>query len=148
MRPTRDEAVRTVLRRMMGQAGGGLSEQVQPIAQPALQSRVEAAEQGEIVFTLPGSVSATASPRWYPPRGISVVKVFGSLTASGASTTTVDIKRNGTTIATLSFGSGVFTATDTTVTTPGLTADTDYLTAEVTAVGTGATNLTVQVRYT
>jgi hypothetical protein len=101
----------------------------------------------DLPFSYAGPVAASTSPRWYAPRALTIVNVFGSLGTDGAGTTTVNVKRNGTTVATLSFASGAHTASDTTITTPGMTADTDYLEVEVTAVGTGAEDLDVQVRY-
>ena len=67
--------------------------------------------------------------------------VVGKLALAGTTTTTVVVKKNGSTIATLSFGSGVTRDTET----PGtrILGLSDEITVETTAVGTGAGKLTV-----
>lgn len=102
---------------------------------------------GDIPFSYAGGLVASTSPRWYAPRALTLTKVFGSLGTAGTSTTTINIKLNGTTVATLSFTSGTQTNSTTTISTANLAADTDYVTVEIATAGTSAANLDVQVRY-
>lgn len=93
------------------------------------------------MFGKPLLVGAS-SGRWYATADVSYSGVFASLGTAGTSTTTAVLKKNGTTVATLSFASGANTDDETVAI--SLTAKTDYLTAEITDAGTGALDLTIQ----
>lgn len=97
-------------------------------------------------FTMSGPVTTlSGTQRYYAGASGTVTLSRASLGTVGTSTTTVVVKKNGTTVITLSLTSG--TATITSSATVSL-ATGDYLTIDVTTAGTGAQNLTVQVRIT
>lgn len=101
--------------------------------------------QDDIPFTLPGPIIASESPRYYPPNGGSLVRVFASLGTVGTSTTTVRIKKNGVVIDSFNLTSGVDTASAY-LGDVNLAGDSDYITVAVTLAGTGARDLDVQLR--
>ena len=79
----------------------------------------------------------------YAPRDFEIEKVKVSLTSSGSTTTTVDVKVNGTSIlsSALSLGNGDFISTQTGIN-EELDED-DRITVDITAAGTGAKGLKV-----
>lgn len=100
----------------------------------------------EISASLAGALVASESTPWYPKRGSHVTEFHALLGTAGSSSTVVVLKKNGTTIATITLGSGV------TVGTPQYldvlwANDSDILTFEVTTAGTAAENLTCIARF-
>jgi hypothetical protein len=76
-----------------------------------------------------------------------IVEVYGKLTTAGSTTTTVDvIVHGGATIATLTFPAGATEAEDPISPPRPVIANLDTFQAEITAAGTGAEGLDVQVR--
>lgn len=93
-------------------------------------------------FSMGGALVAATSGRWYAPAAAAPSTVRASLGTAGTTTTTVVLMKNGADVATLNLTSGVAT------TTQGYStafAAGDYFQVRTTAVGTGATDLTVQV---
>jgi hypothetical protein len=89
------------------------------------------------------TVAVEASARWSPDKTVRITQVDATLDTPGTSTTTVVIKKNGSTVVTLSLTSGIYHNT-------ALPVDLsltqfDWLTVETTAAGTGAANLNVQM---
>jgi len=89
------------------------------------------------------TVAVEASPRWSPEKTVRITQVDATLDTPGSSTTTVVVKKNGSTVVTLSLTSGIYHNT-------ALPVDLsltqfDWLTVETTAAGTGAKNLNVQM---
>ena len=89
------------------------------------------------------TVAVEGSARWSPDKTVRITQVDATLDTPGTSTTTVVVKRNGSTVATLSLASGIYHQTAL-LTDVSLTAF-DWLTVETTAAGTGAKNLNVQM---
>lgn len=101
----------------------------------------------EQIFAQGGALSLTsAGNRWYAPTDMTISTVIASVgTASSSGSVTVDVKKNGTTILTLTLASGEHKVEAT----PGVPelAEGDYLTVIVTATGTSAAGLTVQILF-
>lgn len=94
-------------------------------------------------FSLPGVPFVSTSGRWYPESTITVVRLFASLAVAGSTATTVALYRNGVSVATVTLGAGDLAegvALSSTFTGP----ETDWMQVGVTAVGAGASDLTVQ----
>lgn len=148
MRPTGDEAVRTVLRRMLGGAGGGLSEQVQPPVGPALRSRVEPAGGGvggEPIFDFPGPLVVATSGIYLAKGGESYSTLDGVLVEVGTSDTVAELLVNGTAVETLTIPASSQTAT------VGISvslAAGDLLQGRIATPGSGAVELTLLPRST
>lgn len=90
---------------------------------------------------------ATGTARWYPETDITILGVYFSLGTAGTTTTSADVKMNGTTIlSTLpSATSGVYKSTKQELSTS--VTETDYLTVDITAAGTGAEDMTLCIVY-
>lgn len=145
MRPSAAERQRTMLRRMLAGAGGGLSEQVQPIAGPALQSRTEGVAGAEQSFHLRGAVVVSTSDEWPTPSAIQLVRFRVRLTTQGTSTTTVKLYADGVEAASVSFASGESgTKYDTTM---AVAQANNYLQTGVTAAGTDAAGIVAVAEY-
>lgn len=99
----------------------------------------------EIVFTLPGALIGSTSPKYYVRDGGLVTSVLCSLGTAGSTSTTVQIKRDGVVVRTITLAAGVTVARA--VPQVPLGADQEALTVTVSAAGTGARDLTVQVRF-
>lgn len=99
----------------------------------------------ELIFSLPGVVLVSTSPKAYLRADSRLVNIVCSLGTTGTSTTTVQIKKNGSTIATVTLTSGVgfsrIRAGETFI------ADSDAVTVNVSGAGTGAAGLIVQLRF-
>lgn len=96
-------------------------------------------------FSLPGLVVVSASGRWEGRTAdYDVVGGVARLTTAGTTDTVVELLLNGTTIVTWTLGSGVDRVEEA-ITAELLTAETDYLTVEVTTAGTGAAGLVIEV---
>jgi len=100
----------------------------------------------ELDFSFAGVLFVAASPRWYCRLGrTTITEIVASVATPGTTTTTVAVKVNGTTTAaTINLTAGV--AHITVAATVLLGVD-DYLTCSVTAAGTGAADLNIQVRF-
>lgn len=98
----------------------------------------------EQIFNLASSLYAHESARWYPPATITVVSYIASLDTAGSTTSTIIVKRNGSTVKTISMTSGEqFEAGELVL----AVNPEDYLQVEITVAGTGAVGLDVQLRY-
>lgn len=87
----------------------------------------------------------TGTARWYAPRDLTISEIIGRLdTASSGSSVTVVIKKNGATMATLTFGVGVTKVVDTTIN--SLNED-DYLTVDVTAIGSSVSGSDLNLSF-
>lgn len=123
----------------------GLRKRIE-VLERRIREQPGAETEDELIFSLPGALVASTSPRGYVRNTSRLVNVVVSLGTAGSSTTTVLVKKNGSTIETITLGSGVnFDRTRTSV---SFTADSDYMTVTVSGVGTGAADLTVQARFT
>jgi len=100
---------------------------------------------GEIVFTLPGAVTTSESPNFYLRDGGYVTAMVCSLQTAGTTTTTVVLKQDGATVATATLASGVTFSRITPRARYG--ADTEAMSVAVSGAGTGAKDLSVQIRY-
>ena len=115
------------------------------ILERRIREQQGAAFNDETVFSLPEAVAASTSPKAYLRADCRMVNVVASLGTAGSSTTTVQVKKNGSTVVTLTLAaSATFTRTRANV---GFIEDTDYITVTVSAAGTGAKDLTVQARF-
>lgn len=94
------------------------------------------------VFNYNGALTASESDRYYPLLNSNLSFVLLSLSTAGSSSTVVDVNRNGSQIAQVTLAS----SDQFEVKTLGDIYDvkTDYLTFEVTTVGTGAAGLVCQ----
>jgi hypothetical protein len=100
----------------------------------------------EIIFGVDGPLTAgTTSAPWSPPVGIGTTTVSSHLGTSGSTTSTITILKNGASFIVVTFGAGVGRV-DLVVSTLTVAAS-DKLTATVTTAGTGADDLSVQLRY-
>lgn len=113
---------------------------VRPLDTQVLSGKVEVVTPSNFSQA---TVAVEASPRWQPEKTMRLCQVDATLDTPGTSTTTVVVKKNGSTVATLTLNSGRYHQTAL-LTDVSLTS-TDYLTVETTAAGTGAKNLNVQM---
>jgi len=116
----------------------------------ALERRLGELERGArdhgLPFVIDGGVFVKESPPWTPrflTRAVDVVALLGT---AGASTTTIEVRKNGAAI-----GAGLSLGPDETVKRFTLSspfaADQDLLTVAVVTAGTGAEDLDVIVRF-
>lgn len=98
----------------------------------------------EVVFSM-DTLSVAASGRWYPGHTVEIYQAVASLKTAGSSTTTVVVKVNGGTQATINLASS--DQYEAASMDDALVADTDYATVETTAVGTSAAGLVVTLRF-
>jgi hypothetical protein len=113
---------------------------VRPLDTQVLSGKVEVVTPSNFSQA---TVAVEASPRWSPDKTVRITQVDATLDTPGTSTTTVVVKKNGSTVVTLSLTSGIYHNT-------ALPVDLsltqfDWLTVETTAAGTGAKNLNVQM---
>ena len=95
-------------------------------------------------FSYQGALAIfTGKQRFYLDRSCSITLVRASVgTASSSGSVTIELFKNGTSIGTTNITATNFTAT----TTPTVSfASGDYITASITAAGTGATDLTIEI---
>lgn len=99
----------------------------------------------EAVFSFFGDIGLAVSPRWSHPDGALLVGVLVQLDTPGSTATTVVVRRNASTIATVVVPAGQaraeFLGQGTGV------SPQDWLQAAITGAGNGARSLTVQVRF-
>lgn len=114
-----------------------------------LERRIRAIEptttDDEIIFSLSGALTTSTSPKAYLRNTSNLVAVVCSLSTAGSSTTTVQVKKNGSTVVTVSLTSGQ-TLIKATAGVP-FVKDSDALTVTISAAGTSAAGLTVQNRF-
>ena len=91
------------------------------------------------------ALTVSTSPMRPAEQSGNVVQVYGLLTTAGSTTTTVEVTVNGTLLATLSFPAGETEASEAIGIVPVL-ADVSKAQVSITAVGTGAEGLDVQIR--
>ncbi len=139
------------LRRMSDGANFGGSRVASPAGSvPPAAQRVTQIKVAEFSYDNSQLVTSV-SPRRPAEASGNMVEVFGELTAAGSTTTTVLVKhRNGTTgvtstLATLTFNADNFEE-EVPLTIVPVKANIDKLWVEITAAGTGAEGLAVQVR--
>ena len=113
---------------------------VRPLDAQVLSGKVEVVTPSNFSQA---TVAVEASPRWSPDKTVRICQVDATLDTPGSSTTTVVVKKNGSTVATLTLNAGRYHQTAL-LTDVSLTQF-DYLTVETTAAGTGAKNLNVQM---
>jgi len=109
---------------------------------------IESLANSHIQFNQEGTLAvATGTARWYAPRNITINKVEGFLgTAGSGSATTFATLINGSSSRTDSISAGATTSSTT-----GLSisvSDGQYLTVNITAIGTSAADLSVKFYYT
>jgi len=109
---------------------------------------INSLDNPNVQFNQEGTLSVTTgTARWYAPRNITINKIEGFLgTAGTGSATTFATLVNGSSNRTDSISAG-----STSVTTTGLSIsvnDGQYLTVNITAVGTSAADLSVKFYYT
>lgn len=124
----------------LGRRVGILERRVNPSAVAA-----GGGSNDEIIFSYPGALSVNESPPVKLRYDGFLASVAIALTTAGSSTTTIQIKRNGTVIATLTVGSGVADSV------PAVNVRVfgeDRLSVRISGVGTGAAGLTVMARFT
>ena len=101
----------------------------------------------EVIFSLAGAVTAGAtSPLWSPALDSNAQTITGHLTSAGTTSTVVTMLKNGTTWLTLTFAAGI-TRFDLSITGIPMSAS-DNFAATITTAGTGASTLSLQLRYT
>ena len=130
----------------VGAPGGGLDSDAATglINSDYIDARIEKSIQ----FNQEGTLSVTSgTARWYAPKDITINKIEGFLgTAGTGSATTFATLINGTQNRTDSIS-----ASSTTSSTTGLSisvTDGQYLTVDITAVGTSSADLSVRFYYT
>lgn len=121
----------------------------------SLEQRIAALEQrlritaeataDEIIFTLPGSISATQSPPVKVRNTSPLLSVVGNLGTAGTTTTVVDVYRGTQVVVALSFAPGVKAVKVPAAVRYG--ADQELLSVKVRTAGTNARDLTVQTRF-
>lgn len=89
------------------------------------------------------TVAVEGSARWSPDKTFRLTQIDATLDTPGTSTTTIAVKKNGSTLVTFSLSAGIYHQT-VLLFGPSFTP-TDYMTVETTAAGTGAKNLNVQM---
>jgi hypothetical protein len=89
------------------------------------------------------TLDTTTSPRWQPEKTMRLTQVDATLDTPGSTSTVVVVKKNGSTVATLTLAAGQYHETSLLFST--VYSPTDYMTVTTTSVGTGAANLNVQM---
>lgn len=106
-------------------------------------------ERYDVPFSLPGNIYVSESGRYYLPNsGGRLAEILVSLRVAGSTTTTIEVRKNGTLIT---GGSVNLVAASNQIIKMGFDeqagGNTDYWTVAVTAAGTGAKFLTTQLRF-
>lgn len=134
----------TLLLPELGRILAGLERRL-VILERRIRNEPTVPSHSEIMFTLPGSLTGSTSPKAYLRVDSRLVNIVCSLGTAGTSTTTVQVKKNGTTIATVNLTSGATFSRARAA--EMFVADTDALTVTISAVGSAAANLSVQARF-
>lgn len=98
-----------------------------------------------IPFSLGGELYLSESSPWSSPIELRVATMVAMLGTAGTTTTTVAFKVNGITVTSLSLGAGEKFKRLTL--SKSLAPDIDFATIAITAVGSGAANLDVIIRF-
>lgn len=93
----------------------------------------------------PVAVSAVLSPAYEPPNRQTLLGARSRLAEAGSSTTTVTVYKNGSSIGSISWGSGETLSADTFDV--GFSADTDLLQVMCTAAGTDAKGISIRFEF-
>ena len=119
----------------------GYMSNAQGVAYDATTGLIVPANPADIVFSLPGAVTVSTSPPVTPRDTINAVGLSVTLGTAGSTTTTVELLKNGSTVATVNLGAGATYGTATFTAAVTFTARTDTYAISVTAAGTGAADL-------
>jgi hypothetical protein len=130
------------LRRILGDLGRRIG---------ILERRVTAAatsvdSSSEIVFSYAGALAVATSPPARVWRGGNLTVLAVSLRTAGSTSTVIAVKRNGTTVGTVTVPSS--TTSYNGEVSARFAADSDTLTLAVTTAGTGAADMTAAARFT
>ena len=104
----------------------------------------------EKVFSYAGTPTVSSSARWYPWANMYITSWLVSLDTIGSTKTVLGLLVNGVRVSALAIDPTVtpnINPAYTLLTPIGLFANMDYVTVSVLTVGSGASNLTVQVRF-
>jgi len=108
---------------------------------------INSLDNPNVQFNQEGTLAVTTgTARWYAPRNITINKIEGFLGTAGTGATTFATLVNGSSSRTDSISSGATTSSTT-----GLSIsvnDGQYLTVNITAIGTNAADLSVKFYYT
>jgi hypothetical protein len=100
---------------------------------------VNMAQNGTLAVT-------TGVTRWYAPEAITINKIVARISTAGNAQLGIDVKKNGTSASVINIATGTY---ETTVTPSISMSEGDYLTVDITSVGsTPGENLNVQIFYT
>lgn len=100
---------------------------------------VNMAQNGTLAVT-------TGVTRWYAPESITINKIVARIGTTGNAQLGIDVKKNGTSASVINIATGTY---ETTVTPSISMSEGDYLTVDITSVGsTPGENLNVQIFYT
>lgn len=97
----------------------------------------------EVTYVLAGAVAVATSPPFELWRGVELIEVQANLGTAGTSDTDIDMLLNGVSIGVLTLGNGVDSNS---LALGDAIADGDLLVLDITAAGTGAADLSIQVR--
>jgi len=100
----------------------------------------------EIVFSYAGALATGTSPPVRVWRGGNLVVVAVTFGTAGSTSTVLTVKRNGTSVGTVTIPSSTTAYNGNVV--ARFAADSDTLTLTVTTVGTGAADMTATARFT
>jgi hypothetical protein len=98
------------------------------------------AASAEIIYSSPGAVTVSQSPGVTPKESLTIIGFSATLATAGTSTTTVVLKANGSTVATINLAAGV-TYGRVPVANTAITGRLGTYVVGITAAGTGATDL-------
>lgn len=100
----------------------------------------------ELVFSYAGALTAATSPPTRVWRGGNLTVVAVSLGTAGSTSTVIAVKRNGTTVGTVTVPSS--TTIYNGEVSARFAADSDKLTLTISSAGTGAADMTAAARFT
>ena len=144
-RQTLDQRLVRAQRRMASGSLEGRSEQAQPIPARPRATAVLNKPNESIVFGSIGDVVVADSGEYEVLIGGRAIRVIANLSAALTGTTTILVKKNRSTVSTVTLGSGVTRVKNEETGASAATSPTDILTVSSTAVGTGSAIATVQV---
>ena len=98
------------------------------------------------IFSTPEDPTVSESGCYEPDTGGAVVACVARCRVAGTTASTVTVKHNGTLIATITIAAGALRGVAYVTPVRRIAANVDYLTAAVTAVGSGVKAITVFVR--
>jgi hypothetical protein len=109
-----------------------------------LATAVHATSVQEQEFSYAGALTVSTSTPWAAATDCRTIEVLALLGTAGSSSTVVEVDVNGSSIGTVTLGSGV--TSNSAALSTALIANTDIVTVSVTTAGTGAEDLTVLLR--